>query len=288
MPLGFLFALPVGRALACGDLVEGAPLRFHPHMGVAGKHGTQDAATWRAILPGGKQIDYSVQRNRGWFRVLLQPAAVRTPNRGARGPGATGAPLCGSGPVAVPMGNLVAVGCRRGEKSIPVKGLPVAAHARKAPQASASANSATSAFGCYFLPAGGAEGAFCLAPLISTLIWLGLPDGCGCTSIGIGADAAGTVCTGAGAFPVTGAAFSGVVSRTEVPSPAVRVARIDNESEVTMNRTAEIVVAFESNVADPRGPNAVCEPIPPNAPARSAAFPLCSSTTMIRKTHTTT
>ena len=28
LPLGFLFALLVGRALTCGDLVEGAPLRL--------------------------------------------------------------------------------------------------------------------------------------------------------------------------------------------------------------------------------------------------------------------
>ena len=39
---------------------------------------------------------------------------------------------------------------------------------------------------------------------------------------------------------------------------------------------------------DPRGPNAVCEPIPPNAPARSAAFPLCNSTTTIRNKQTKT
>jgi len=53
-----------------------------------------------------------------------------------------------------------------------------------------------------------------------------------------------------------------------------------------MNSTAEKVVALESSVADPRGPNAVCEPIPPKAPARSAALPLCSKTTMIKKMHT--
>ena len=63
---------------------------------------------------------------------------------------------------------------------------------------------------------------------------------------------------------------------------------IDSDSDVTMNKIAEIVVAFESSVADPRGPNAVCEPIPPNAPARSAALPLCSNTTMIRNRHTNT
>jgi len=63
---------------------------------------------------------------------------------------------------------------------------------------------------------------------------------------------------------------------------------IESDRDVTMNSTAEIVVAFESNVAEPRGPKAVCEPIPPNAPARSAAFPLCSRTTIIRNTQTTT
>jgi len=55
-----------------------------------------------------------------------------------------------------------------------------------------------------------------------------------------------------------------------------------------MNKIADIVVAFESKVADPLGPKAVWEPIPPNAPARSAALPLCSSTTMIRNKHTIT
>jgi hypothetical protein len=66
------------------------------------------------------------------------------------------------------------------------------------------------------------------------------------------------------------------------------VASIESARDVSMNTTAEMVVAFESSVAEPRGPNAVWEPIPPNAPAKSAAFPLCSSTTMIRKRHTTT
>ena len=70
--------------------------------------------------------------------------------------------------------------------------------------------------------------------------------------------------------------------------PALRVATMDSEIDVSMNKTAEIVVAFERSVADPRGPNAVCEPMPPKAPARSAALPLCSKTTMIRKRQTTT
>jgi hypothetical protein len=83
-------------------------------------------------------------------------------------------------------------------------------------------------------------------------------------------------------------AVAGEPSNTLEPKPALRVAMIESESDVTMNSTAEMVVAFESKVADPRGPKAVCEPMPPNAPARSAAFPLCSNTTTIRKTQTST
>src|SRR3984893_5062387 len=51
--------------------------------------------------------------------------------------------------------------------------------------------------------------------------------------------------------------------------------------EVSMNMIAHHVVAFERNVAAPRGPNAVWLPAPPKAPARSAASPLCSMMTMI-------
>jgi len=65
-----------------------------------------------------------------------------------------------------------------------------------------------------------------------------------------------------------------------------RVAMIESVSEVNINAIAEIVVAFESTVADPRGPKTVCDPMPPNAPARSAALPLCSSTTTTRIRHT--
>lgn len=72
------------------------------------------------------------------------------------------------------------------------------------------------------------------------------------------------------------------------PFPFALVATTDNEIDVTINTIAEIVVAFESSVAEPRGPNAVCEPMPPNAPARSAALPLCSSTTIIKNRQTTT
>jgi hypothetical protein len=31
-----------GRALAGGDLIEGAPLRFHPDVGISRKHGARD------------------------------------------------------------------------------------------------------------------------------------------------------------------------------------------------------------------------------------------------------
>ena len=85
-----------------------------------------------------------------------------------------------------------------------------------------------------------------------------------------------------------GAPVMGADSSTVVPMPAFRVARMESESDVTMNNAAEIVVALERSVAEPRGPKAVCDPIPPNAPARSAALPLCSKTTMIRNRHTTT
>ena len=88
-----------------------------------------------------------------------------------------------------------------------------------------------------------------------------------------------------GCFAEAGA---GCLSRIVLPTPVCRVAMMDSDSEVIMNRIAEPVVAFESSVADPRGPNAVCEPIPPNAPARSAAFPLCNRTTTIRNRQTKT
>ncbi len=98
-----------------------------------------------------------------------------------------------------------------------------------------------------------------------------------------------------GAGPLDGFApagmdcFAGVFrSRIVALPPALRMASIESASDVHMNTTAEIVVAFESSVAEPRGPNAVCEPMPPKAPARSAALPLCSRITMIRNKHTTT
>src|SRR6516162_9623300 len=93
---------------------------------------------------------------------------------------------------------------------------------------------------------------------------------------------------GAGAAGFGGAFFVVRSSNTDVPRPAFRVAMIESVNDVTIKATAEIVVAFDSSVAEPRGPKAVCEPMPPNAPAKSAAFPLCSKTTMIRKMQTIT
>jgi len=56
--------------------------------------------------------------------------------------------------------------------------------------------------------------------------------------------------------------------------------------DVTIKSTADQVVALESAVAAPRGPNAVWLPMPPKAAAISPLFPLCRSTTTIRKKHT--
>ena len=44
LPIGVALALLVGRILSRGDLVEGAPLRFHPHVGVAREHGARDVS----------------------------------------------------------------------------------------------------------------------------------------------------------------------------------------------------------------------------------------------------
>ena len=69
-------------------------------------------------------------------------------------------------------------------------------------------------------------------------------------------------------------------------APLRRTAKIESVIELTINRTADHVVAFDSAVAAPRGPKAVWLPMPPNAAAMSPLLPLCSSTTMIRKKHT--
>jgi len=129
---------------------------------------------------------------------------------------------------------------------------------------------------CYFFAGAGGTG----VPL------------CGALFVGIGS---GTVtplgCAGAGTgsgADFAGALVFGALSSTDVPNPAFLLATIESDSDVNINRIADSVVAFDNSVADPRGPKAVCDPIPPNAPARSAALPLCSRTTMIRNRHTIT
>src|SRR6202012_405367 len=52
--------------------------------------------------------------------------------------------------------------------------------------------------------------------------------------------------------------------------------------EVSMKMTANHVVRRVSGLAAPRGPNAVCDPCPPKALARSADLPCCSRTTPMR------
>ncbi len=85
-----------------------------------------------------------------------------------------------------------------------------------------------------------------------------------------------------------GADFTGAFCRSKTlpEEAALRVAKIASVSEVIMKIAAASVVAFERIVADPRGPNAVCDPMPPKAPARSAALPLCSNTTTIKNKQT--
>ena len=87
---------------------------------------------------------------------------------------------------------------------------------------------------------------------------------------------------GAGAAGLAGAAPDFDVCSSSEPVPtSVGVRFTDSVSEVSMKTMAHQVVARERKVAAPRGPKAVWLPAPPNAPARSAALPLCSMITMI-------
>src|SRR6202522_2198384 len=73
-----------------------------------------------------------------------------------------------------------------------------------------------------------------------------------------------------------------------IPAPSEGARFTDNVSEVIMKTMAHQVVARERNVAAPRGPNAVWLPAPPNAPAKSAAEPLCNMMTMTNTKQTAT
>jgi hypothetical protein len=55
-----------------------------------------------------------------------------------------------------------------------------------------------------------------------------------------------------------------------------------------MKIPADQAVSRERSVAAPRAPNAVCDPPPPKAPARSARLPVWRSTTRIKNTATIT
>ena len=76
--------------------------------------------------------------------------------------------------------------------------------------------------------------------------------------------------------------------RTDVGTPLRLVAYTANVIEVIMKATADHVVALESALAAPRGPNAVWLPCPPNAAEMSPLLPLCSRTTTIMKKQTST
>src|SRR5216683_5097833 len=122
--------------------------------------------------------------------------------------------------------------------------------------------------------------------------------GTGCCVAGAGALLLGAVDCGAvdcgvvcGFAGVTGAGFgAGFENFSSTEPPCSTPLSVCSTSAIahTMNIIAHHVVARESTVAAPRGPNAVWLPAPPNAPAMSAALPLCSSTTIIKNRQFTT
>ena len=89
---------------------------------------------------------------------------------------------------------------------------------------------------------------------------------------------AGCVFTGCDLTPV----------RTDAGAPLRLLAYTASVMEVTINATADHVVALERALAAPRGPNAVWLPCPPNAAEISPLLPLCSSTTTMMKKQTKT
>jgi hypothetical protein len=68
-------ALLVSRALACGDLIQSAPFRFHPHVGVAREHGARS-------VPGDAHDRLVASAGLGKFReqrVAVVVLAAREP-----------------------------------------------------------------------------------------------------------------------------------------------------------------------------------------------------------------
>ena len=126
-----------------------------------------------------------------------------------------------------------------------------------APQASVSANSTTSAH---------MRGGYCF-----------------------GTSVAGVCCPGV--FSAGAAAGASVLAGAVTPltaEGASRPEKIQRPSDVSMKTTAQIVVIFDMRLCVLRGPNAVWLPPPPNAPARSAAFPDWRRMATIRTRHTIT
>ena len=135
--------------------------------------------------------------------------------------------------------------------------------------------------GCEF--AGGCFAGGCVD--CGCVVGAGVLLGVDCGAPGCGVPGCGVSIFGAAGF--TGAGFENF-SSTEPPCPTPLSVCSTRASAQTMNITAHHVVARESTVAAPRGPNAVWLPAPPKAPAMSAALPLCNSTTMIRNKQFTT
>src|SRR6266850_4079008 len=135
--------------------------------------------------------------------------------------------------------------------------------------------------GCEF--AGGCFAGGCVD--CGGVVGAGVLLGVDCGAPGCGVPGCGVSIFGAAGF--TGAGFENF-SSTEPPCPTPLSVCSTRASAQTMNITAHHVVARESTVAAPRGPNAVWLPAPPKAPAMSAALPLCNSTTMIRNKQFTT
>src|ERR1700741_3954583 len=89
------------------------------------------------------------------------------------------------------------------------------------------------------------------------------------------------------------AGLAGVVCVALMPEstergPLLRWIRTVSPMDVNINTMAAQVVTLVSRLAAPRGPNAVCDPWPPKAPARSALLPCWRRTTPIRMRQTIT
>ena len=102
------------------------------------------------------------------------------------------------------------------------------------------------------------------------------------SGVGVAAGAAG----GAAGF-FAGVAFCfPVVSSTDFASLLVET--VARPMQVSIKTIAATVVIFDKNDAGPRLPKAVWVAPPPKAPAKSAPFPDCRSTTRTRMTQTIT